>query len=193
MSRQKLSAMPILPRKIQNDTARSFDGPSIPPWHGIAAAAARRFHQICAARVSTVVGEHGLTTLQYGALFHLSRDAEETGLEQNILATLLNVDRNTASVLVEQLVKLGLIARQINCADRRSRLLNLTTKGKGLYARLFPAVSNVNAEVLMPLPPRERKQFMDLLIRVIEGNLVHQKAPPRRRRRKLSRPPSDHA
>jgi hypothetical protein len=34
---------------------------------------------------------------------------------------------------------------------------------------------------------------MDMLIRVIEGNLVHRTAPPRRRRRKLSRLPGDHA
>jgi DNA-binding MarR family transcriptional regulator len=182
MSRREL--MPISRGKTQNKTARPSAGPSAPPWHGIAVAAARRFHQICAAQVATVVGEHGLTPLQYGALIHLNRVTEETGLEQNILASRLNVDRNTASVVVEQLVKSGLVARQINGADRRSRLINLTAKGKRLYARLFPVVSTVNAEVLAPLPPRERKQFMDLLIRVIEGNLVHQKAPPRRRRRK---------
>jgi DNA-binding MarR family transcriptional regulator len=162
-------------------------------WHGIPAAAARRFHQICAAQVATVVGEHGLTPLQYGALVHLSMSAEDTALEQNMLAGRLNVDRNTASIVVEQLVNLGLVARQVNSADRRSRLLSLTAKGKKLYKRLVPAVDRVNAEVLAPLHPRERKQLMDLLIRVIEGNLAHQKAPPRRRRRNLSRPPGDNA
>jgi MarR family transcriptional regulator, lower aerobic nicotinate degradation pathway regulator len=159
------------------------------PWHGIPAAAARRFHQICAARVGTVVGEHGLTSLQWGALQHLGWLPENTVLEQNVFAVRLNFDRNTASVVVEQLVKLGLAARQINGADRRLRLLSLTTKGKKLYARLLPAVDRVNAEVVSALPPRERKQFMNLLIRVIEGNLVDQKSPPRRRRRKLSQSP----
>ena len=163
------------------------------PWHGIAAAAARRFHQICAAQVATVVGEHGLTPLQYGALLQLSRSVENVGLEQNVLAARLNVDRNTASVVVEQLVKLGLAARQVNGADRRSRLLSLTAKGKRLYERLLPGVDAVNAEVLAPLPPRERKQFMELLVRVIEGNLLHQKAPPRRRRRNTSRTQVDNA
>jgi DNA-binding MarR family transcriptional regulator len=162
-------------------------------WHGIAAAAARRFHQVCAARVASVVGEHGLTPLQYAALLHLSRSAENTGLEQNILATRLNVDRNTASVVVEQLVKLGLAARQINGADRRSRLLSLTAKGKKLYAHLAPIVDHANAELLEPLSPRERKQFMGLLIRAVEGNVLHQKWPPRRRRRNISRIQVDNA
>ena len=160
-------------------------------WHGIAAAAARRFHQVCAARVATVVGEHGLTPLQYAALLHLS--TEEAGFEQNILGIRLNVDRNTASVVVEQLVKLGLAARQVNGADRRSRLLSLTAKGKRLYARLTPLVERANAELLVPLSPRERKQFMDLLIRVVEGNVLAQGSPPRRRRRNTSRTQVDNA
>ena len=163
------------------------------PWQGIAAAAARRFHQVCAARVATVVGEHGLTPLQYAALLHLSWNADDAGLEQNILATRLNIDRNTASVVVEQLVKSGLTARQVNGADRRSRLLSLTAKGKKLYARLTPLVSQANAELLEPLPPRERKLFMGLLVRVIEGNVSRQESPPRRRRRNVSRIQVDNA
>jgi len=185
--------MPSSPEKTESEAARSSAGPGAPPWHGIAPAAARRFHQICVARMGAVVGEHGLTSLQWAALQHLSWIAENAGLEQNILAARLNVDRNTASVVVEQLVKLGLAARQVNGADRRSRLLSLTAKGKKLYARLLPAVERVHADVLSVLPPSERKQFMNLLVRVIEGNLVHQKSPPRRRRRNLSRPPGDNA
>jgi DNA-binding MarR family transcriptional regulator len=159
--------------------------PATAAWHGIPAAVARRFHQICAAQVAAVVGERGLTPLQYGALLHLSRSAEDTALEQNMLAARLNVDRNTLSVVVEQLVKLRLTSRQVNGADRRSRLLSLTAKGKRLYDQLAPTVDQVNAEVLAPLTPRERKRLMDLLVRVIDRNLVHQKAPSRRRRRNL--------
>ena len=177
----------------KNDAVRLAAQTAGAPWQGIAAAAARRFHQVCAARVATVVGEHGLTPLQYGALLHLSWNADDAGLEQNILATRLNIDRNTASVVVEQLVKLGLTARQVNGADRRSRLLSLTAKGKKLYARLTPLVSQANAELLEPLPPRERKLFMGLLVRVIEGNVSRQGSPPRRRRRNVSRIQVDNA
>lgn len=185
--------MPVSAGKAESESVRRSAGTAAPAWHGIPAAVARRFHQICAAQVATVVGEHGLTPLLYGALLHLSGIAENTGLEQNILAGRLNVDRNTASVVVEQLVKLGLAARQVNGADRRSRLLSLTAKGKKLYARLRPAVDRVNAGVLVPLRPSERKQFMGLLVRVVEGNLLHQESPPRRRRRNLSRTPGDNA
>jgi DNA-binding MarR family transcriptional regulator len=111
----------------------------------------------------------GLTPLQYGAMLHLSKT---TGIEQNSLAEKINVDRNTASLLVEQLVKKGLLDRQVNGADRRSRLLSLTAKGEVLYAQLRPAHAALNRNLLAPITPQEQKLLMDLLIRVVEGNLI---------------------
>ena len=143
-----------------------------PPWHGVPTAIARRFHQICAAKTSEVVSEAGLTPLQYGVLIHLSRRTGKPSIEQNTLANRLNVDRNTASLLVEQLVKKGLVERQVNSADRRSRLLSLTIKGEKLYERLRPIHLAANERILAPISPRERKLLVSLLIRVIEGNLA---------------------
>src|SRR5262245_28475235 len=107
--------------------------PAEPPWYGIPTAIARRFHQICVARTSDLVSSAGLTPLQYGVMLHLSRTTGLPGIEQNGLAERINVDRNTASLLVEQLVNKGLLERRVNGADRRSRLLSLTTRGEALY------------------------------------------------------------
>src|SRR5206468_8586564 len=85
-----------------------------PPWHGVPTAIARRFHQICVAKTSEVVGQAGLTPLQYGAMIHLSKSTGQPGIEQNSLAERINVDRNTASLLVEQLVQKGLVERRVN-------------------------------------------------------------------------------
>jgi DNA-binding MarR family transcriptional regulator len=145
-----------------------------PPWHGVPTAIARRFHQICVARTSEVVGQVGLTPLQYGALLHLSRTTGRPGIEQNSLAERINVDRNTASLLVEQLVKKGLVERQVNGADRRARLLSLTARGETLYARLRPAHIALNKAILAPITLREQKLLIDLLIRVVEGNLTQE-------------------
>lgn len=159
-----------------------FAGDVDPLWHGIPTAMARRFHQICAARTAEAVSEFGLTPLQYGAMVHLARITGD-GIEQNVLADRINVDRNTVSLLVEHLVKMGIVARQVNGADRRVRLLSLTAKGKKLHARLRPAVSAVNDNILSPITRRERKLLMDLLIRVIEENLRHPKGIRRQRKR----------
>jgi DNA-binding MarR family transcriptional regulator len=156
-----------------------------PPWYGVPTAIARRFHQICAARTAAVVGEFGLTPLQYGVMVHLARITGD-GVEQNVLADRINVDRNTASLVVEHLVKMGIVARQVNGADRRVRLLSLTAKGKKLHARLRPILSGLNDNILSPITRSERKVLMGLLIRVIEDNLRHPKGS-RRQRKQSSR------
>ena len=157
-------------------------------WHAVPTAAARRFHQVCVGASSTVLSGAGITPLQHGALIHLNKQTGSPGIEQSVLAARLNLDRNTASVLVEQLVKKGLVARQVSGTDRRARLLNLTAKGERIYAELHPAFLAANADVLAPLAPNERKNFMDLLVRLIEGNLARQSsAASRRTGRKSSR------
>jgi len=145
-----------------------------PSWHGIPTAIARRFHQVCVARTSELVSPAGLTPLQYGAMLHLSKTTGLPGIEQNSLAERINVDRNTASLLVEQLAKKGLLGRQVNGADRRSRLLSLTAKGETLYAQLRPAHAALNRDLLAPITPQEQKLLMALLIRVVEGNLIQE-------------------
>jgi DNA-binding MarR family transcriptional regulator len=158
-----------------------------PPWHGVPTAIARRLHQICVAKTSEVVGEAGLTPLQYGVLIHLSKLTGKPGIEQNSLAGRLNVDRNTASLLVEQLVKKDLVERRVNGADRRARLLSLTPKGERLYGHLRPAHLAANESILTPITPRERKLLISLLIRVIEGNLAQQNGSSRDRTRRPRR------
>jgi DNA-binding MarR family transcriptional regulator len=164
-------------------------GGAAPPWHVIPTAAARRFHQICVAKSSEVFSEFGLTPLQFGAMVYLNRQTGSPGIEQNTLATRLNIDRNTASVIVEQLVKSDVVVRQVNGADRRARLLSLSAKGERVYAESLPGFRATNAAVLTPLAPKERKLFMDLLVRVIEGNLrcqSHAQPPSLRSRRRSS-------
>ena len=102
---------------------------------------------------------------------HLSKLTGEPGIEQSGLADRLNIDRNTASLLVEQLVDKGLIERRVKGTDRRARLLNLTAKGEKLYAGLRPTYLNANESILAPITLSERKLLFDLLIRLIDGNL----------------------
>jgi len=176
--------------KSEKQTSPTASSPAVtekidPPWHGVPTAIARRFHQICVAKTTEVVGQADLTPLQYGVLVHLSKLTGKPGIEQNSLAGRLNIDRNTASLLVEQLAKKGLVERQVNGADRRARLLSLTPKGEKLYARLRPVHLSANESILAPITPRERKLLIGLLIRVIEGNMVEKDRGSGGRNRRL--------
>jgi DNA-binding MarR family transcriptional regulator len=162
-----------------------------PAWHRIPTAIARRFHQICAAKTAEVVSPAGLTPLQYGAMLHLSKTAGTPGIDQIGLAERINIDRNTASLLVEELVRKGLVERQVNGADRRSRVLSLTAKGEALYLRLRPAHAALNKEILAPITAREQKLLMNLLVRVVEGNLSRQNGGSGQRTRGARRKRAD--
>ena|SRR2546423_1585546 len=179
--------MPVrLPNKASRTKSAAITAPrrTDQPWHSVPTAIARRFHQICVAKTSAVVGEVGLTPLQYGVLIHLSKLTGKPGIEQNGLADRLNIDRNTASLLVEQLVKKALVEREVNGADRRARLLSLTPDGEKLFARLRPAHIAANQSILAAITSDERKLLIALLIRVIEGNLAHQERGIGMRKRK---------
>jgi len=172
---RQVSRATSLPRAPANDD---------PPWHGVPTAIARRLHQICVAKTAEVVGKAGLTPLQYGVLIHLSKVTGKPGIEQTSLAERLNIDRNTASLLVEQLAKKELVERHVNGDDRRARLLNLTPKGEKLYAQLRPAHLAANERILAPIAPRERALLIGLLIRVIEANLSQEDGGSRGRSRR---------
>ena len=139
------------------------------PWHGVPLATARRFYQRCMAEVAEAVSQADLTTLQFAALLYLTKQPDPRGMEQNKLAAGMDVDRNSASLLVEQLVTRGLVERRVSDADRRIRLLSLTPRGKKLVARIEPSHLAATERILAPLTKNERELLFSLLIRVIEA------------------------
>ena len=122
---------------------------------------------------------------------YISRQVGEPGIDQNSLAGRLGVDRNNASLLVEELESRGLLERRVNGADRRARLLQLTPKGEKLFMRLRPENIAANGRVLEPLAPHERELLLDLLIRVIEANGACARPGAGRRKRGSRQSPSN--
>jgi DNA-binding MarR family transcriptional regulator len=95
----------------------------------------------------------------------------------------MGIDRSHASLLVDKLVTRGLVDRQINPENRRAHLLRLTTAGEKAYARSRPRFNAGQQKILSVLRPEEQKVFLDLLLRVVEGNRVLARPGAGRRRR----------
>jgi len=148
-------------------------GPDVAPVRNTPPALARRFHQITVAMVADSLADAELTPLQMAAIAYLNREDGEPGLDQNALAARLGVDRSHVTLLVEELAARGLIERRLNEADRRVRLLHLTSKGEKLFAQVLPANVAASKRILEPLAPHERKLFVDMLLRVIAANGAH--------------------
>jgi DNA-binding MarR family transcriptional regulator len=133
-------------------------------------ALAHRFDQICTAAAAEAWATEGLTALQGGMLAHLNKIDGEPDIDQNGLAARLGIDRATTSQLLYELEAMGLVERRVNGADRRARLLRLTSRGEKLRARVHPVSSAAYMRVLDPLKPHERELLLDLLVRVIQSN-----------------------
>jgi len=140
---------------------------AIPPVRRVLMALAPRLFQICTTAVADALADEDLTPLEYAALAYVEGEAD---IGQNGLAARLGVDRNSTSLLVEQLEAKRLIDRRINGADRRARLLRITPRGQKLYDRLRPIVFGAQERLLTLLPVRKREHLLDALVRVIEGN-----------------------
>jgi DNA-binding MarR family transcriptional regulator len=150
------------------------------PIRRLPAPLARRFQQICAAVIAEAFAGEEVVQIEYASLFFL---ADVPGIDQARLAEALGIDRNNAGQAVERLEGKGLLERRINGEDRRARQLYLTAKGRRIIDRMRPRARAANDRILSPLAPGERATFIDLLVRVIEGNASYARPGAGRRKR----------
>lgn len=151
-----------------------------PPLPRVPALLARRFQHVCATMIGNAIAGEGIVQLEYASLIALDI---EPGIDQRRLADAVGIDPSNASLVVERLHSMGLIERRINGIDRRARELYLTPKGKALWRRARVKGKIANAKILAPLAPHERELFLDMLIRVIQGNWAHARPGGGRRKR----------
>lgn len=79
------------------------------------------------------------------------------------LADRLDMDRGYLSRLLARLDEQGLLKSEASQADRRSRSVSLTRKGKTAFARLDAKSQAQAAELIAPLDSRGRRRLMSAL------------------------------
>jgi DNA-binding MarR family transcriptional regulator len=161
-------------------------GRTVPAVRRVPLALARRFFQICTAAAVASIKDADLTPLEFAVMAYINKSVGEPDIDQISLAARLGIDRNNTRLLVERLESRGLLERRTSVADRRSRLLRLTPRGEKLHGRLYPKAFAGQQRILEVLDPSEREILLDLLLRVIEGNISLARPGAGRRKR---RPP----
>lgn len=73
-------------------------------------------------------------------------------LSMSALADLTSIDRTTLTRVVERMVKAGWVTRLTDASDARVTRLALTGSGERLFARIWPAVWQVNERAVANLP-----------------------------------------
>ncbi|MBR1221576.1 MarR family transcriptional regulator [Bradyrhizobium sp. U87765 SZCCT0131] len=136
----------------------------------------RRLHQISTGVFSETMARHGedITPVQYGALCAIREYPE---LDQVTLAGLIAYDRVTIGGVVDRLESKGLVKRNVNRQDRRSRSLALTVAGAKLLKRLDPIVADLQGDILVGLSEAERVQLIRLMTKTVAGGNDLSRAP----------------
>ncbi|MBL0090635.1 MAG: MarR family transcriptional regulator [Ideonella sp.] len=134
----------------------------------------RRLQQIAVAIFLEETEAHGITPVQYAALFAARRDP---GLDQRTLAATIGFDTSTIGGVIDRLERRGFIERHASPTDRRVRLLHVTPAGSALLDTVVPAMLQAQKRILAPLAPAQRPLFLAMLKQVVDANNGLSRAP----------------
>jgi DNA-binding MarR family transcriptional regulator len=109
----------------------------------------QRAARALARRFDEVLRPFGLTNGQFSLLMSLNRPEPPP---MGPVASLLAMDRTTLTAALKPLQRRGLVKVSQDPADRRSRILKLTSQGLELLARALPVWERTHHEVEQLVP-----------------------------------------
>jgi DNA-binding MarR family transcriptional regulator len=115
----------------------------------------------------------GVTPPHFGLMIVLHRGEARTPLQ-----IARHIGHHGAAITrhLEKLVRMGLVARKPDPADRRSVTLELTPKGRRLITKLIPVARKLNTSFTRRLASTERERFLKT-VRDIVKDLDDSRSP----------------
>lgn len=123
-------------------------------------------------RFGVAAREYGVTGPQWRALAAIQRSP---GMNQQALATWLEVEAITAARMIDRLAKMDLVERRDDPTDRRRWQLFLTVRAQDLMGEMAGCVHDVVALAVAGFSDAEHLQILALLDRV-RANLSDENA-----------------
>lgn len=128
-------------------------------------AAAHEIAMRSEALMGPALAGHGLTPPTAQALWSI--DPAEPAPSMKVMADRLHCNAPNLTFIADQLVKQGLATRATDPSDRRSRVLELTARGRAVRAEVIEAMLRVSP--FAALGPGELRQLNTLLGRALAG------------------------
>jgi len=95
---------------------------------------------------------------------------------QATLSRRTGIYRSDMVGVLNELAERGLVERAPDPDDRRRNVITITTQGRRHLSRLDKVMDDLHDELLAPLTPTERDQFVQLLTRLLDHHT--QQMPP---------------
>ena len=102
---------------------------------------------------------HGLTAAQFNILNLLGH--HDGRMDQAALVERLLVGKSSISIVLNRMVRDGLIKREEHAKDRRQVVLVLTTKGRALWRKISPSYEESVTKLFGALPASRREAFLE--------------------------------
>ena len=116
-------------------------------------------HNAIQRRGDTFFQDYGLTDAQFNILNLIG--LADGPLDQLALTERLLVGKSSVSIVLNRMVKAGLIQRGEHARDRRRVVLSLTRKGRELWRKIAPLYGEGVREIFSALPRKRREAFLD--------------------------------
>jgi DNA-binding MarR family transcriptional regulator len=107
----------------------------------------------------------GLTPRQLAVLTTV---ALNEGLSQTGLVERTGIDRSTLADIVRRMQRKGLLQRRRTREDARAYAVKLTDEGRRILRTAEPLAKKVDDRILDALPNKQRDQFIDDLLTIVE-------------------------
>jgi DNA-binding MarR family transcriptional regulator len=120
-----------------------------------------RVHDVVSLCEESILREYGLTPEQFGVLASVKSDGGS--LRPVDLALMLERSPNSVSMLIDRMVKAGLVRRTRNKKDRRAVNVTLTSKGEKALEPAAPADWQFVQKILLTLPDEDKRALTDTL------------------------------
>jgi DNA-binding MarR family transcriptional regulator len=120
----------------------------------------RRLQQTAVQVFHQETAEYRLTPTQFVTLLAIQ---DQPGVDQVSLSQVTMIDRSMTARIVEALAQRGLIRKRPGKTDKRANALFLAPKGAQVLTGAVPAVEKSQMEILSPLSPAERPEFIRMV------------------------------
>jgi DNA-binding MarR family transcriptional regulator len=108
-----------------------------------------------------VFSKHGLTTERHAVLMAIRQI--DSPVRPTDVARWLDLSVNSVSMIIDRMVKAGLVKRTRDRKDRRTVFLTATEKAEKAYVRSSAAGWELIQEILTPLSDKDKRTLIKLL------------------------------
>lgn len=144
----------------------------------------RRLQQIAVAIFMDEFRDLDITPVQYVALVAVR---DRPGLEQRVIADLIAIDRSSAGRVFQFLEERGLLERVTPKDNRRTKQLFVTAEGGRFADSSASLIRKAEQRILKMLATEDQRQFMSLIVKLVDVNNTLSRAPLKIRPSKQNR------